>query len=301
MTKKKKLLILGSLMFAIVFVFTYTVSYSKYVFNSIWNYYLTSNGFYFESDYLGVSAVDNVNMYWDGGATSFTIRNNLNQSLITAYDITYQVTCEITGEAKDYATCNLNGTSSSTYTGTLSSYRACINNTGDGVNVSSFNKTNCLLSGYNWSVEESLANIYFSIDLTDQAYELNDVNVSIVVQSLSPYTKTLRGNFMLYKADSITNSIYLDYNEYSNYSKVIVTNSNTVNKCLQLSFDTNKYHIDLDDASYLSSTVDLDGYVNKIVFSLNGKRSVAYQFYKTNLNGSYILNDFALEEVNGCS
>ena len=90
----KKILIV--LTFIIIsFIIFYHTSYAKYTANSIWDYYLSSNKFYFESDYLNTKQKTNIYNYWDGSGISFNIKNGLNNQVYTKDDIKYEVTCTI--------------------------------------------------------------------------------------------------------------------------------------------------------------------------------------------------------------
>ena len=87
---KKKILIVLSLIIVFILIFHHT-SYAKYVSNSIWDYYLNSKNFYFESDYLNNK--NNVYNSWDGKSISFNLKNSLNDKVFSNDDIKYEVTC----------------------------------------------------------------------------------------------------------------------------------------------------------------------------------------------------------------
>ena len=176
------------------FMCFYLTSLARYKSSSVWNYYLESHGFYFSSDFLG-NDVKNVDTLWDGNSVHFNLKNSINDSLVTEYDIRYNVTCEVLSDIP--ATCNLNGTNNSTFTGVLSSNARCINDI-DDTDVSSFNKTECEIKGYSWQNLVANQDIYFDIVPTE-GYELNNVDVSIVVNSVSPYKKSISGTFSLFK------------------------------------------------------------------------------------------------------
>ena len=93
MRKKKKYLFLTLLVVIGLPLLFYSFTFSKYISDSIWDYYLQSRGFYFTSDYLGEDIVQNIDNLWDGGSVHFNVKNNLNEKVVTSYDIEYQVTC----------------------------------------------------------------------------------------------------------------------------------------------------------------------------------------------------------------
>ena len=207
----------------IICIFGFT--FAKYVSNSVWDYYLKSRGFYFSSDYLGTSTINNYNTLWDGGSVPFNIRNNLNDSVITDYDIDYRITCSVEGEAATYAECHMNGTTTHTQDGVLSSFQVCINNTDDEIDVSLFNKTNCELGGYDWTNQIAIKDLYFDVVLTDEQYELTDVTVNVTATSTAPYSKILRGNFVLHKSNVEEGRIALNFKNYADYNRLTISNS----------------------------------------------------------------------------
>lgn len=157
---KKKLLIV--LMFIIIsfLIFTRT-SYAKYVSNSIWDYYLNSNKFYFESDYLSMNSKNNIFNSWDGSSISFNITNSLNSKLYTKDDITYEVSCSIENSDKE---CLINGEEV---------YKSVLK--GDKVSTD-----------------------ILSIMVDD---DISLANVKVVAKATSPYRKTLLANFELNRID----------------------------------------------------------------------------------------------------
>ena len=61
------------------------------------------------------------------------------------------------------------------------------------------NKTECELGGYKWVSQIATKEMYFDIVVTDENYQLSDVEVDVVVTSTYPYKKTISGNFILHK------------------------------------------------------------------------------------------------------
>ena len=229
MNNRKKLIIILSSILAL----SYCVTYARYVSNSIWNYYLESKGFYFTSKELENKRIKND---WDGSKVYFDVRNSLNSYIATEYDINYEVTCKILGEVN--GTCKINGTESNVYEGTLSTYEGCVN-LKDEKDVSSYNKETCNNEGYSYRVKETVANNYFEVVSNDEK-ELNNITVEITVKSTSPYTRTLKNEFILSRSLDETGSLNLIYNEYEEYSRLVISNSYNETKCVKLSFDSSK-------------------------------------------------------------
>jgi hypothetical protein len=288
------LIVIGSLLCA------YGFTLAKYVSNHVWDYYFKSKGFYFSSDYLGSTTIKNVDNQWNGGSVNFNIKNNLNQTVITNYDIGYSATCTIIGDASSYTECHMNGTESNTQEGVLSSFQTCVNNTGDQVDVSLFNKTDCELGGYDWVNQVAIKDLYFDVVLTNGSYELTDVVVNVAVTSTYPYRKTLNGNFTLHKNNINENSVTLNYKNYSDYGRLIVSNSYSSNKCVKVTWDPNKLLINADNSEFSSYLTDLNGYINEIKFNIGAKGTLNYIFYKRNFDITYDVTEFLIEESSGC-
>ncbi len=298
--KKEKTILIILLIMGIGLISVFGFSYAKYVSNSIVDYYLKSKGFYFSSDYLGSNNVQNVNNLWEGDSVHFNIKNNLNDIVITDYDIDYTVTCEVSGEEATYTTCGLNGTQDITQTGTLSSFQTCVNNTEDQVDVSSFNKTTCELNGYTWENQIANKDLYFDVILTDENYSITDLTVNITVSSTNPYQKTLSGAFVLHKKISEEDKLTMTYNNYDNYDRLVVANSYSVNKCIKITWDSSKLLIDANYNDFSAYEVDIDNYLKAITFNIDSKSSVNYVFYKRYFNEIYDVGDFVLQESTGC-
>ena len=287
MKNRKKLIVL-IIILSFILMISYGVSYARYASNSIWNYYLESKGFYFTSKALENKKVVND---WDGSRVYFDVRNSVNSYVATEYDIEYEVTCNIKGEVN--GKCLVNGTDSNVFEGTLSSYEGCVN-LKDEVDVSSYNKETCNNEGYSYRVKESVANNYFEVVSNDEN-ELNNITVEIIVKSVSPYTRTLKNDIILSRSLDETGSLNLIYNEYPEYSRVVISNSYSEKKCVKLSFDNSKIRIDND--SNVISYGTSDGYINSVTLGINSKSNINYLFYRVDKTKEYLESDFNLVET----
>ena len=300
MKNKNKYILLTFLVIGGALLCFFGFTLAKYVSTSVWDYYLRSRGFYFSSDHLGSSLIKNVDNLWDGGSVYFNIKNNLNQTIITNYDIDYKVSCTIKGEASSYAECRMNGTDSNTIEGVLANFQTCINNTNDEVDVSSFNKTDCELGGYDWVNQVAQKDLYFDVILTDDTYELKDVIVNVTASSTKPYRKTISGNFALRKRNLKEENITINYKNYSNYDRLIISNSYPTSKCVKITWDASKLIIDEDTSKFSSYNTDSNGYINEIIFDIEGKKSISYTFYGSDFNTTYKVTEFQVEEEIDC-
>ena len=291
MSTKKKL----TLVFCLVGVGMcfYLTSLARYSSSSIWNYYLESHGFYFSSDFLG-NGNNNVDTLWDGNSVHFNVKNSSNESLITDYDIRYNVSCEVLDDVP--ATCKLNGTNNSYYTGVLSSNARCINDI-DETDVSSFNKTECEIKGYSFENLAVNQDIYFDI-VPDEGYELNNVQVLVTVNSTSPYTKSISGVFSLFKNSRDLGSISKTINDNVDYDDLIITNSFDTRKCVNVKFDSSKRIVDYED-SMSNTSIDAFGYIKEFNISINGLSSRKIKFFNKDFSYNYSVDDFIITET-GC-
>src|SRR5574344_739669 len=298
MSKTKKYMFIILFVLAAVLFAINGFSYARYASNYVWNYYLKSKGFYFNSDDLSLNTISHVNNMWDGGKTSFSINNSLNQSVVTEYDINYKVTCTIEGDNTNNV-CYIGDTESNVYEGILSKYQACTNNTLDGVDTSSYNQSDCNLNGYNWINQVATKDLYFNVvNLNNE--EINDVTINIKAESISPYKKTLSGKFKLHKVVSNEGNINMNYEDYSNYGRLVLSNSYSYDKCVQISWNSRDLQIDTDAKKLHSYATDSDGYINKIELNLKQKESVNYIFYKKNESFTYGEKTFSIEETDNC-
>lgn len=282
------------------FLFTYGPTYAKYVSNFFWDYYFHSKGFYFYSDHLSFEETKKVNSIWNGESIPFNLKNNLNQTVITNYDIEYRIVCTVTGEVSSYAECHLNGSESNIEDGILPAHHVCYNSTGDGIDVSSFDEEECKLKDYEWRTQIVIQDLYFDVVLIDDEYELTEVVVNVTVTSTNPYQKTLSGNFHLYKNNITEDDLIMKYDNYTNYDRLIISNSYSETKCVEVSWDASKLIIDADYSQFSSYSTDSNGYINKIKFNIGPKNSLSYIFYKKDFDITYDVSEFTINQSDGC-
>lgn len=294
MKKKSKLIIIT---FVILFaaVVTATMTFGKYIYNSVWNYYLSSKEFYFESDLLSINTRNNSILKWDGSDINFLIKNSANNELVSEYSISYEITCEVLGEESKYIDCVLNGSNSATFEGTLATESKCIN-TIDQVDVSLMSKPDCEVSGYTWVEEVATKKNYFNLILKDETKNIDEVSVKLTAKSILPYTKTLTGVFNLNKVDYVDQEIITNYQSYSEFDEISITNTTEEKKCLSISFESKNYSIDIDVDDVLSYEVDSNKKINEIIVEVDKNNTTYYNLYKINKDKVYSSNDITIQE-----
>jgi len=298
MKKSTKHLLLSVIFLSLICITTYGYTFAKYVSNYAWDYYLGSKGFYFSSEELDTTKVTNVNNNWNFDSTYFTIKNSLNDFLITEYDIGYTVKCTIQNDDANYSKCTLNGTDSDSFTGVISSSYICKDNIND-LDVSYYNQKDCESNGYEWTNQENYKDLYFDVVKTGEQ-EINDVSVLIEVTTTSPYKKTISGEFNLSSVEVEKSGLEISYKELSNYSRAIISNSYDEDKCVKLTWNSDNLRIDDSSENIISYQIDENRYINEIIFNIHKKDSISYIFYKTDFSRSYDNQEFNLIETNEC-
>lgn len=298
MKKRTKYMLLIVMFLGLISIITYNYSLAKYVSKHAWNYYLGTKGLYFSSEQLGISKVTNINNNWDFESTHFTLKNSENDFLISDYDIEYTVKCTIQNEVSKYSKCTLNGTNSDVFTGIISSSSMCKNNV-DEIDVSTYDQNKCESKGYEWKNEESYKDLYFDIIKTGDE-DLNYVSVLIEATTTSPYSKKISGEFNLSSTKIQEIGLKLDYQEFNNYSSVIISNSYDENKCVKLNWNAENLRIDEKNDNISSYQYDSNNNINEIKFNINKKDSISYIFYKTDFIKEYDHQEFNLIEANDC-
>lgn len=285
--KHRKYLIIIFLFTLALMVVYFGTTYAKYVYKEAHNYYLQSKGFYFTSDYLDVNTKQTVNNYWDGSSVYFNIKNNINESIVTDYDINYKVKCT-TNNAN--ATCNLNGSGKNEIDGVLKLDAVCENNTSDGVDTSTFTYEECSSNGYTWNNKVVSEEMYFDIVGDD----ISRVNVNLEISSISPYKKTLVGKFILNKVKTTTD-IDIKYKDYSEYGILNLRNNSNTTRCVVVSFDPNNLLVNEYNTAK-SYTKNSDDYIDSLTISINSSSSANYKFYKKN-NITYDASSFTIVDI----
>ena len=270
MKKKKRDLLI--LIILASFLFISSVSLAKYVSNKVWNQYLKSQGFYFESEDLSTTGKTTVNTLWNGLQVDLVVQNN-NLDQVTDTDIEYEMICSIEGDQKNSLKCLSNGKDK--YTGVLSSTSTCVNDS--NIDTSNLTKTECELKGYTWKSMIAKNNLYFEVVKTDETYDLGDVTVNVTITSKTPYKKTLKGTYILKYNNIKEGEITSSYKNYNDYNRLNITNSYDTNKCVNISYDGSTKIIDVDSSLVKGS--NQEGNINEIEFTIKGKTSESFIVY----------------------
>lgn len=294
---KKVLIILGILLFSI------TPTLSRYIYNSISNFILESQGFYFSSSILGIDNNEYKINNWDGVSTYYLnvdVNNRKNEYVVGNTDIEYDISVECSSNV----TCNLNKE-----TGIIKK-----NSEGDSYII--------------------------SMTPSKQVEEGELVTIKTVATSTSPYKRTLSATYSIgiekkgfsYKITDnendkflildLTNAItYYQVEEaFENYSIGDKISAETYkkldqenkNKCFSaivtVSFNPNNILLDMTDTNYKNrlskestTIVGNKQYVSGFSFKVNATSSEKIKFYKNDITKNYtypIINDISEVKVN---
>lgn len=284
LNKKKIYLILG----IILFVITIGLTYGRYAYNGLKDFYLASKNFYFYSDKLtsnrAIYQIDN----WSG-VDSYQLTINLNNSKNNLVHANTDINYEISYICSSNALCSVSKTSDTLY-------------------------------------EASITDYFTALITPNEALKNNDeVWMEVTVKSTYPYKKTLSARFILkvgipgisYAIDdvegrpyfnlSVTNTtdyylvkeafgIYevdqrIDYNTYISLSEE--DKSKCALPLITLTFDPTVVILDMTNTAYLNAesytTTEINGYsyVNSISFRIALESSEAVKFYKASTNMDY--------------
>lgn len=291
---KKKRKIKGGfvvlLVLTLLFVITKGFSYARYASNAVFNYYLSSKGFYFESEELSFDTKKNVDTMWDGDKVYFTVSNNSNESLASEVDINYEVKCEVL-EENTTKKCTINGTGSDYLEATLSANFEC--------NDSSYTTEDaCVTNGKEWVSKPASSTLYFEV--TDENNEILSANVKIIVTSVKPYKKELSATYSLIKDNSSLGELSMKYEESLINSKLIITNSYNEDKCVYVSWNASDFVFNDKTNSYIGTGTDSDGNIIGTYFILNKMDSTSLEFYKKDSTIQYNELYFKMVESNLC-
>lgn len=294
---KKILILLGILLLSI------TPTLSRYIYNSISNFILESQGFYFSSSILGIDNNEYKINNWDGVSTYYLnvdVNNRKNEYVVGNTDIEYDISVECSSNV----TCNLNKE-----TGIIKK-----DSEGDSYII--------------------------SMTPSKQVEEGELVTIKTVATSTSPYKRTLSATYSIgiekkgfsYKITDnendkflildLTNAItYYQVEEaFENYSIGDKISSETYkkldqenkNKCfsaiVNISFNPNNIVLDMTDTNYKNrlskestNTINNKQYVSGFSFKVNATSSEKIKFYKNDITKNYtypIINDTSEVKVN---
>ena len=283
--KKKHIIIIS----IVLIVLSITLSYGRFIYNGLRNYYLSTKSFYFNCDKMS----DNESYYqldnWSG-VEPVTITFNMDSkknNLVASpdnisYDIDYECSTNVTCLASKESGLIMNGTHTDSFTITMTP------------------NTNL--------------------------YEGDYIELEVSASATEPYTKTISGKIRInvgeiglsYTIEDEPDRAYLDFkitntldyykvltpfgtynqNDKIEISEYLSLSPENKRKCasavITLSFSPNDLRLDMTNEAFLqalstTTTVMSDGYdyINSVTFGVDALSSTSIRFYKLHTNNNY--------------
>jgi len=284
----KKIIIILSLIFIILYSMQAVKTFSIYVFNNVREFYLKSNNFYFYSDKLKLNKAEYSAKNWSG-IEDYIININMNSMENNSVRCNSNIEYTISYTCSDNILCQLSKTKSTIY------------------------------------ASDNVDNFIVTITPKAELQTGDVVWLEVEATSTYPYVKTISGRFeitvgnlgMSYNIEDSKHSQYLEFNvvntlnfytiddAFDGYvsgnkidmNKYLALSDENKNKChsmlVTLTFDPKKVLVDMTSEVYLkrvsTTTVNIDGYtyVNSITFKVDAISSKCVKFYKVNLENDY--------------
>lgn len=283
MKKIRIKIIVSVIMIVMVVSFSLVINTdAKYRDETIINNLLGSKDFNFSiSNYLEEDTVVN---NWGGEPLDFEVYN-YDKDGISDFDINYEVTCNVLNEDVD-VTCNILDTFKNTYVGVINNEGQCFN---VDLLLPDLNQTECLNQGFTYKEKKSKDVISFSIEgelLTE------DIQLEIIIKSIYPYTKEVKGNIVLRQAENITDGVSLIHTSAVDYERVTLYNVGTDTKNVKLKWNPTKASISKFNNLY---NITADGNIESLNLVLEPNVSYSFIFYKANKDLILTTKDFVLE------
>ncbi len=272
----------------IILLLPLSITFSRYVIESVKNYLMVANNFFFNSDKLVEGGITYGINNWGGGTyidVQFQLNNHKNNILTSDTDIVYTVEADC-DETK--VICNLSAES-----GTI-------------------------------QVAEKTDDLLLRITPIVEFNDNDSISVTVTANSTSPYEKELSATFVVtvgrrgidyeirdslgspYLMFTVTNSLetYKAREAFGNYAAgdpVLFADYMNLSdadkaKCasivVTLSFNPNTVILDttsdiLNDATYTTTTYQGINYINQITFGMDKLMSKEIRFYKRNSDVNY--------------
>lgn len=262
-TKQINPILLLIIFVIVIYITPKFFSAAKYVYNKIYEHYLSSKDFYFSSDKLNINHTEyEITNNWSGAQTydiTVNMSSKKNDKAFTESDIDYNITY----------TCSNN------IQCTLSKNTGRIVGTGNnGVNEDYF------IVSINPAGGTALSE-------GEQAW------VDITATSTSPYSQIISGKLIL-EVSSADISYEIIDTANQPYCTVNITNSQSVNSNVTLHYNPNVVLLDMTNRFYLSTgsthtTTQLNNYayLNSITSNVNSLSTTTVKFYKKDPTQDY--------------
>lgn len=245
--KKKKIIIISIILLLII---PLSVA-AKYIYNSLYEHYLTTKGFYFYSDFLDISTKEYKLDNWSGSENyniSFNLYNYQNDLKYTSSNIEYNISYE----------CSSN----------VSCSTDLYNNQG-------------VLSGEG----KNYSRVNLVIEPTEPLHAGDEVSVLVKASTNNIFRKELKAKYIITVNDIDYNIVD---NAKSMYAILNIVNSSDKEKSVTLNFDNSIVNIDTSNKLVVNGTsYNRDEYLKSVTIKLSPLSDNSIYFYKKNVDNDY--------------
>ena len=283
--KKKHIIIIS----IVLIVLSITLSYGRFIYNGLRNYYLSTKSFYFNCDKMS----DNESYYqldnWSG-VEPVTITFNMDSkknNLVASpdnisYDIDYECSTNVTCLASKESGLIMNGTHTDSFTITMTPNTNL--NEGDYIELEvSASATEPYTKTISGKIRINVGEIGLSYTIED---EPDRAYLDFKITNTLDYYKVLTPFGTHNQNDKIEISEYLSLSP-ENKRKC-------ASAVITLSFSPNDLRLDMTNEAFLqalstTTTVMSDGYdyINSVTFGVDALSSTSIRFYKLHTNNNY--------------
>lgn len=248
------------------------------------NHYFESKELYISSENLSPQENKyNIINYYNFNDINLEITNSVNNNQITNYDINYNLECNVLDNEEKIYDCIIDNTESNKISDTLISNKQCIED-------NTLTEEECLLQKYKYNLVKTFKNHKFKIITTNK--EQTTIKVELILNTISPYSKTLKAIYILNIGDDQNNNINIsEVKDYNSFCEYIISNNYHTNKLIKLSIDTSKLIFDTTNDIY-NSKIDYttnNNIINTITFVLTENTNI--KVYKKDFNYKCNIND----------
>lgn len=263
-----------------LFVFDTSAKYTNY--KEI-NHYYESNKLYISSQSLieGTGKYNIIN-YYNYEELNIDLNNSISETQITNYDINYQLSCNILGDANNYYNCTFENNKDN-ITGMLAKQGSCLEN-------EKLLPDECAKNNYNYKLNVVTQNHKFKINkLKDNDYK--KVEVLINLNTTRPFNKNLQATYVMNIGNNNKNSVFVENVKEGDYfCEYIITNNYNNYKNTKINIDINKLMFD-NIENNISYTTTTDGIINSITKKINSYSKEKIILYKKDFNEECNKND----------
>lgn len=237
------------------------------------NHFFESKELYISSNSLS-SQNDKYNIinYYNFTPIEIIISNSINEE-ITNYDIKYEIECKILNNENEEYRCILDNTESNKITSNLIINKECKEN-------KDLTEEECIQENYNYNLVKTINNHNFKI--TNDNGTKKTLEVDLILNTIKPYSKTLKAKYILNIGDNkdnqITTTKTIDHDTFCEYH---INNNYNTEKKLKLTINTNKLLVDTTSDIYnkkIDYTSDINNQINTITFKIQtNERLILYK------------------------